>query len=59
MRFVLGRDAPLVASTADYFERIYANQGGEYTLPFEAYRDDGWLKRALYRFQELTGLSSF
>ena len=59
LRFVLPAEAALATAAAAYFQRVFGNEGGEYTLPFEAYRDDSLVKRVLYRVQELTGLSSF
>ena len=59
LRFVLPAAAPLAVATGDFFRRVFGNEGGEYTLPFEAYQDDSLVKKALYRLQELTGLSSF
>ena len=59
LRFVLPRQAPLASSTTTYFDRIFTNRGGDFTLPFEAYRDDGWVKRVLYRLEEFTGFCSF
>ncbi|MGW8266548.1 MAG: phospholipase D-like domain-containing protein [Longimicrobiales bacterium] len=59
LRFVLPRDSPVASAAVDYFNRLFANRGGEYTLPFEAYRDDSWVKRITYRIQEFTGMSSF
>jgi hypothetical protein len=59
LRFVLPEGAPIAVATASYFDRVFANEGVEYTLPFESYRDNSWIKRALYRVQEFTGVSSF
>ena len=59
LRFVLPRTAPLAAATAEYFERIFHNQDGSFTLPLEAYPDDGWLKRLRYRIEEFTGFCSY
>jgi phosphatidylserine/phosphatidylglycerophosphate/cardiolipin synthase-like enzyme len=50
---------PLAARASDYFERLWANQGGDFSVPYEAYADDSWVKRVFYRLQESTGLSSF
>ncbi|NNK58080.1 MAG: phospholipase, partial [Desulfofustis sp.] len=43
----------------DYFERIWTNKGGRYTLSKESFEDDSQLKRVLYRIQEWFGLSTF
>jgi phosphatidylserine/phosphatidylglycerophosphate/cardiolipin synthase-like enzyme len=49
----------LAAQASDYFERLWANEGGDFSVPYEAYADDSWVKRVFYRLQESTGLSSF
>jgi hypothetical protein len=59
LRFALPTGDSLAQETQAYFVGIFTNEGGDYTLPFDAYRDDGLLKRLMYRFQEFTGLSSF
>jgi HKD family nuclease len=43
----------------DYFERIWNNEDGLYTVEQEAYQDDSPFKRMLYRAQERFGLSTF
>lgn len=43
----------------DYFERIWNNQDGLYTVDQEAYQDDSPFKKMLYRAQERFGLSTF
>ncbi len=59
LRFVLPLGAPVAIATADYFDRVFANEGGDFTVPFETYRDDSWVKRVLYRLEEFTGFCSF
>ena len=49
----------LAAQAADYFERLWSNEGGHFSVPYEAYADDSWMKWAFYRVQEFSGLSSF
>ncbi len=59
LRFALPRESPLALSVGDYFEGVFGNAGGEYTLPFDAYRDDSLLKRIRYRVEEFTGFCSY
>ena len=59
LRFVGPPTADLSIATAEYFQRLFSDEGGRYTLPFEAFQDDRWFKRVLYRVQEFTGVSSF
>jgi phosphatidylserine/phosphatidylglycerophosphate/cardiolipin synthase-like enzyme len=42
-----------------YFERLWTNEGGNFTLDYASYRDDTIWKQSLYRVMERTGLSSF
>ncbi|MCJ7627264.1 MAG: phospholipase D-like domain-containing protein, partial [Longimicrobiales bacterium] len=59
LRFVVPRGAPLALAAGTYFERVFTNKDGDFTVPFEAYRDDSWVKRVLYRLEEFTGFCSF
>ncbi len=49
----------LAAQASDYFERLWSNQDGHFSVSYEAYADDSWVKRVIYRLQEFSGLSSF
>ena len=42
-----------------YFERLWTNDEGIYTVEFEQYEDQSLWKKVFYRFQEWTGLSTF
>jgi HKD family nuclease len=53
------RQSPLARALAGYFERIWSNRDGHYTVEFASYRDDAWFKRVLYRFQEFTGMCTY
>jgi len=59
LRFALPREAPLALAVADYYRRIFGNEVGVSTVPFDVYRDDSWVKRALYRLEEFTGFCLF
>jgi len=59
LRFSLPKEARLAQDVRGYFERIPTNQNGDYTLPYEAYRDDSLLKRIRYRLEESTGVCSY
>ncbi len=59
LRFVLPRQDPFAIATAAYFDRIFTNLDGDFTLPFDAYRDESWIKRVVYRLEEFTGFCSF
>ena len=49
----------LGVQASDYFERLWSNDDGQFSVPYVAYADDFWVKRVIYRLQEFTGLSSF
>ena len=53
------RGSPLDRQIAAYFERLWANRDGSFTVSFEAYRDPSLLRRAIARIQERTGLCTF
>ena len=53
------RNSPMHRAMEDYFRRIWTNEGGEYTLPFEEYKDERVLIRPLWKFQEATGLCTW
>ena len=52
-------DTNFATEVSSYFERIWSNEDGTYTVDFEAYEDTSIFRYLLYRFQEATGLSSF
>lgn len=56
-RLVESERAALQAS--EYFQRLWSNDGGHFSVAYEAYEDDSWVKRVIYRLQEFSGLSSF
>lgn len=43
----------------EYFDNMWNNTGGEFTLPYEERADESYLKYYFYRLQEFTGISSF
>ncbi len=52
-------DIPPMKDIRDYFERVWNNRGGLYTVAYETYADDSTIRAMIYRFQEFTGLCSF
>ncbi len=59
LRVVLSEDDLQSVALEKYFNRIWNNQDGEYTLDFQAYEDGSLFKKIMYYIQEKTGLSSF
>jgi HKD family nuclease len=59
LRIDAPHDSAVIQDVNQYFNRIWENEDGQYTLPYEAYAEDSQWKYWLYRFQEWSGLSSF
>ncbi len=43
----------------DYFNRIWHNKDGYYTVGYDEYKSESLIKTIIYRIQEFTGLSTF
>ncbi|MCX5876884.1 MAG: phospholipase D family protein [Deltaproteobacteria bacterium] len=52
-------DSPVVREASGYFERVWQNQGGIYSLDFKEFAEKSPLKYVLYRFQEASGMGTF
>src|SRR3989338_2877129 len=48
----------IIIEIDSYFNRLWNNVNGSYTLDFESYKDSSKTKYLLYRFQEFSGFSS-
>lgn len=59
VRIVAPDTAPVAVAVREYYDRIWHNHDGHYTVGYEAYRDDAFVKRVLYRVQEFTGLCTW
>jgi phosphatidylserine/phosphatidylglycerophosphate/cardiolipin synthase-like enzyme len=55
----VSRAMPIAIEMESYFDRLWHNEGGEYTLPFEHFDDASRLRYWRYRVMEATGLSTF
>jgi phosphatidylserine/phosphatidylglycerophosphate/cardiolipin synthase-like enzyme len=53
-----GRE-PIFDDVGRYYDRIWYNQDGCYTVDYDVYRDDSFVKAIICRIQERLGLSSF
>ena len=53
------RDSPLAGELDRYFERLWTNTAGDYTVDYSEYEDRSRLKRLVYRLQEWSGFSSY
>jgi hypothetical protein len=52
-------DSRVVREASEYFERIWRNQDGVYSLDFKAFAEKSSFKHGVYRFQEWSGMSTF
>ena len=59
LEVVVPRGHSLIDRVDRYYARIWNNEGGEFTVPYDAYRDSSWIKKWIYRIQERTGLCSY
>lgn len=50
---------PLAQEVHAYFDRLWTNEDGVYTVEFAQYEDHSLWKKFVYRLQEWTGLSTF
>jgi phosphatidylserine/phosphatidylglycerophosphate/cardiolipin synthase-like enzyme len=53
------RENELPMEVNRYFDNMWVNEGGEYTLPYKEKAEESYLKYFLYRFQEFSGWSTF
>ncbi|MEK4003980.1 phospholipase D family protein [Paenibacillus sp. FSL H3-0333] len=54
------REQPLYAEVEGYFNRLWNNEGAQYSLPLTEYQSDvTWLKYILYRIQTRLGFTTF
>ncbi|MFZ5966725.1 MAG: phospholipase D family protein [Bacillota bacterium] len=59
VKIIAHNDEKVVQDVSNYFERLWNNEGGLYTLDYEQHKDESKIKTLIYRFQEWSGLSSF
>jgi phosphatidylserine/phosphatidylglycerophosphate/cardiolipin synthase-like enzyme len=59
LRFATNADSRLCREICAYFDRMWFNQNGSYTLDYELLKDENRLKYILYRIQEGTGMCTY
>ena len=59
LKIVADNESFLVKDLENYFQRLWYNVEGVYTVDVEEYRESALWKRLVYLIQEMTGLSSF
>lgn len=52
-------DSQVVREATGYFERIWQNKDGSYSLDYKEFAEKSPFRYALYRFQEWSGMSTF
>ena len=58
LKIVADNESMIVKDLENYFQRIWNNTRGLYTVDLEEYRDQSFAKRFLYLFQEWSGFST-
>ena len=53
------KDSLIASEVTSYFNDLWLNRGGSYTLDYDVYKSNSILKTVRYRFQEFSGLSTF
>ncbi len=53
------KTSKLAREVTAYFERLWTNQDGSFTVDYDAFADESRISAAKYRFMEQTGLSTF
>ncbi|WP_232718632.1 phospholipase D family protein [Bacillus sp. FJAT-45037] len=53
-------DSEFATDVSAYFDRIWSNEDGQFTVHYEEYEDETtWLTRFVYRLQKMTGLTTY
>jgi HKD family nuclease len=53
-------DEPVMKEVEGYFNKLWTNDGADYTLDFEKYRDDmPFIKRGIYAIQKFFRFTTF
>lgn len=59
LEIVTSKENAFSKEVFDYFQRIWQNQSGNYTVPFENYEENSIIKKWIYYIQETTGLCTY
>lgn len=59
VEIVTDKNGEVAVAVRDYFDRLWNNRDGEYTLDYEAYQDKSLFHKIQWKIQEATGLSTF
>ncbi len=53
------KDFTAAKDAGAYYSKIWANDGGDYTVPYDAFADDSIWRSSVYRMMERTGFSYY
>lgn len=59
LEIITVKDSDISKDIQSYFERIWNNEDGEYTVEFNTYADNSFFKYKLYQIQEFTGICTY
>lgn len=59
IELIMDFDSEIARSVEEYYQRIWNNQGGEYTVSLDRYYEDSTPLRTLWKIQEFTGLCTW
>lgn len=59
LKISASNDSDIVTAVSRYFDRIWNNSGGNYTVDFNSYYEKSLIKKIVYRFQEWIGMASY
>ena len=59
VKLVATQDSEVIQEIDDYYQRIWENQGGKYTLDYEVLEDNSRYRYAKYWLQEQSGLCAW
>ncbi len=59
VKIMADKDSLIASEVTSYFNDLWLNRGGSYTLDYDVYKSNSILKTVRYRFQEFSGLSTF
>lgn len=59
IKVVVQKKSQLAQEIMRYFDRLWNNENGLFTVDYEYYQEDSYVKTLVYRIQEALGLSTF
>jgi HKD family nuclease len=59
IKVILQTESQLAQEIRRYFDRLWNNENGLFTVDYEYFQEDSYVKTLVYRIQEALGLSTF